>query len=86
MFFSEQVFRPHDGVLDLGGQQLGDQVAKAVASAWPLLGARVERLHLGGNDISDEGPRREDSQPCWFVSSRAYTRIICVYTFYVISQ
>ena len=52
-----QVFRTRDGVLDLGGQQLGDALAMALAAAWPLLQERLERLHLGGNDITDEGIR-----------------------------
>eukprot|EP00435_Cladocopium_sp_Y103_P057449 s1269_g19.t1 len=52
--FIRDVFRPDDGVLDFGGQQLGDAIAVALAAAWPLLG-RLQRLHLGGNDITDEG-------------------------------
>ena len=54
MLLRRQVFRPHDGVLDFGGQQLGDALAVALAAAWPQLG-RLQRLHLGGNDITDEG-------------------------------
>eukprot|EP00438_Fugacium_kawagutii_P002020 Skav214232 [mRNA] locus=scaffold1133:82819:84728:+ [translate_table: standard] len=54
--FIRDVFRPRDGVLDLGGQELGDAVAVAVASSWPQLEG-LQRLHLGGNDITDDGAR-----------------------------
>lgn len=56
-----EVFR-RDGVLDLGGQQLGDAVAVAVASAWPQLEG-LQRLHLGGNDITDDGARGDPMGP-----------------------
>lgn len=49
------MFRPDDGVLDLGGQHLGDAVVDAVAASWPFFKRRLKRLHLGGNDITDEG-------------------------------
>ena len=43
-------------MLDLGGAGLGDPAAAAVAAAWvPLRKLGLERLHLGGNDISDAG-------------------------------
>ena len=51
-----KVFRRRDRVLDLGGAGLGDAAATAVAAAWaPLRKLGLERLHLGGNDISDAG-------------------------------
>ena len=53
--FILDVFRPDDGVLDLGGQHLGDAVVDAVATSWPFFKRRLKRLHLGGNDITDEG-------------------------------
>ncbi|CAL1129600.1 unnamed protein product [Cladocopium goreaui] len=43
------------GVLDVGGQELGDAIAVALAAAWPSLASSLQRLHLGGNNISDEG-------------------------------
>lgn len=49
------VFRPDDGVLDFGGQELGDAIAVALAAAWPSLASSLQRLHLGGNNITDEG-------------------------------
>lgn len=53
--FIRDVFRPDDGVLDFGGQELGDAIAVALAAAWPSLASSLQRLHLGGNNISDEG-------------------------------
>ena len=44
-----EVFRP-EGVLDLGGQALRDL---APLTTWPGL-PRVQRIHLGGNDLDDE--------------------------------
>ena len=58
-----EVFRPDDGVLDLGGQHLGDAIAVALAAAWPQLG-RLQRLHLAGNDITDEGPVEANAAKC----------------------
>ncbi|CAE7206732.1 Nlrc3 [Symbiodinium natans] len=52
----QDVFRPRDHVLDLGGAGLGDHAAMAVAADWVRLQQLgLERLHLGGNDISDAG-------------------------------
>ena len=58
-----EVFRPDDGVLDLGGQHLGDAIAVVLAAAWPQLG-RLQRLHLAGNDITDEGPVEANAAKC----------------------
>mmetsp|Transcript_87329 Transcript_87329/g.154810 ORF Transcript_87329/g.154810 Transcript_87329/m.154810 type:complete len:191 (+) Transcript_87329:34-606(+) len=52
----KDVFRACDGVLDLGGAELGDAAARLIASQLPqLFDLGLERLHLGGNALSDAG-------------------------------
>eukprot|EP00930_Biecheleria_cincta_P055898 TRINITY_DN42145_c0_g1_i1.p1 TRINITY_DN42145_c0_g1~~TRINITY_DN42145_c0_g1_i1.p1 ORF type:complete len:194 (-),score=36.69 TRINITY_DN42145_c0_g1_i1:10-591(-) len=54
--FVKDVYRCHDGVLDIGGACLGDVAAKEIASKLSELFTNgLERLHLGGNDMTDEG-------------------------------